>query len=39
MFDDMINMQYLPNDGKPINRLDAMMRYDSDLERAANKYF
>ena len=39
LFDDIINMQYLPDDGKPINQLKATIDYDSELEQAANKYF
>jgi hypothetical protein len=32
-------MQYLPDDGKPINQLKAAIDYDSEIEQAANKYF
>lgn len=39
LFDDIINMQYLPDDGKPINQLKATIDYDSKIEQAANKYF
>ena len=39
MFDDMINCKYTPRQWEKINRAKAMIRFDSDLERSANKYF
>ena len=39
MFDDMVNMKYLPDAWKPVSAADAMVRYNDELNKAAVKYF
>lgn len=39
MFEDMVNMKYLPDAWKPVSAADAMVRYNDELNKAAVKYF
>lgn len=39
LFNDMVNMKYLPNDGKPVNQFKAIQKYNEWLEESANAYF
>jgi len=39
MFDDMVNMKYLPDAWKAVEATEAMIKYNDDLEKAAIKYY
>lgn len=39
MFEDMVNMKYLPDDWKPINPETALAKYNKELNDAAVNYF
>lgn len=39
MFDDIVNMRYLPDAWKDINATEAMIKYNDELNQAASKYF
>lgn len=39
LFNDMVNLKYLPDAGKNINDTEAMIKYNDELDRAAVNYF
>lgn len=39
MFEDMVNMKYLPDDWKPVNPETALTKYNKELNDAAVNYF
>lgn len=39
LFDDMVNMKYLPDDWKPVNPETALAKYNKELNDAAVNYF
>ena len=39
LFDDMVNMKYLPNEWKTANKYKAVQKYNEWLEESANEYF
>lgn len=39
MFEDMVNMKYLPDDWKPVNPETALAKYNKELNDAAVNYF